>query len=505
MTISNSILNFSPAEAKGFFLKSASYYNMELPKYFDFGPLLSELDKKIGNKSLYDLLEENKKQRIYPHSCEGVNHMLLINKDALYEWRPLQFIHPLLYVLLVNEITREEHWGFLKKRFQEFAKNKNICNAGIPVESLSSEQDRKMQILEWWSQVEQKSIYLSLQFRYLFKSDITNCYPSIYTHSLAWALHDKDIAKKERKKTSLLGNKIDFFLRELQYGQTNGIPQGSTLMDFIAECLLGYVDLLLTQRLPERTDFEYYILRYRDDYRIFVNDVRIGERILKELNAILAETFGMKLNAKKTSFSDNVILDAIKTEKKELLDFSQSFPSVQKELLALFDFSLKYPNSGQLKKPLTSVYDKIYRKTVPLGGEVKVLIAICVELAVRNPGSIPIIVAILSLLFQQLTPQEQTQTLLLVQSKLASIVNNGYIEIWLQRLFYPLSQNMFFSEKMCRIVAGENISCWNNEWLGKKWQLWMTLKPFINKTTLASIPSIINPAEFSLFYKEYSQ
>lgn len=505
MNISNSILNLSPVEAKDFFLKSASYYNMELPKYFDFGPLLLNLDNKIGNKLLCDLVESDRKKRIYPRYCEGVNHMLLINKDALYEWRPLQFIHPILYVLLVNEITQDEHWNFLKKRFQEFSQNKNICNAGIPVASVSSEKDRKVQILEWWSQVEQESIYLSLQFRYLFKSDITNCYPSIYTHSLAWALHDKDTAKKERDNNSLLGNKIDIFLRELQYGQTNGIPQGSVLMDFIAECLLGYVDLLLTQRLPTGPDFVYHILRYRDDYRVFVNDISVGELILKELNAILAETFGMKLNAKKTSFSDNVIVGAIKTEKKELLDFSQSFPSVQKELLTLFNFSLKYPNSGQLKKPLTGVYYKICGKKVPLGGDVKVLIAICVEIAVRNPGSIPIVVAILSLLFQQLASSEKSQTLLLLQSKLANIINNGYIEIWLQRLFYPLSRDISFSEKMCRIVSGEDISCWNSDWLGERWQSWMSLESFINKTILTNIPCIIDPMEFSLFYKDHSQ
>ena len=37
----------------------------------------------------------------------------------------------------------------------------------------------------------------------------------------------------------------------MSYGQTNGIPQGTILMDFIAEMVLGYADYLLTERLKD--------------------------------------------------------------------------------------------------------------------------------------------------------------------------------------------------------------------------------------------------------------
>lgn len=38
----------------------------------------------------------------------------------------------------------------------------------------------------------------------------------------------------------------------MQYGQTNGIPQGSVLFDFIAEIVLGYADLLLYEDLQKK-------------------------------------------------------------------------------------------------------------------------------------------------------------------------------------------------------------------------------------------------------------
>ncbi len=42
-------------------------------------------------------------------------------------------------------------------------------------------------------------------------------------------------------------------------------------MDFIAEIVLGYADTLITTEIKAAKILDYKILRYRDDYRIFVN------------------------------------------------------------------------------------------------------------------------------------------------------------------------------------------------------------------------------------------
>ena len=55
----------------------------------------------------------------------------------------------------------------------------------------------------------------------------------------------------------------------MSYGQTNGIPQGSALMDFVAELVLCYIDSLLSEQIEGIEKSEYKIIRYRDDYRIF--------------------------------------------------------------------------------------------------------------------------------------------------------------------------------------------------------------------------------------------
>ena len=190
----------------------------------------------------------NKKNKTrHPSEFEDVNHNFLNNKDGKFAWRPFQLIHPALYVSLVHQITEKENWKFILKRFKEFQRNPKIICTSIPIESNSKLSDKAQTIKNWWQGIEQKSIELALDFEYVLHTDIADCYGSIYTHSVVWALHTKETGKRERDNHALLGNIIDKkHLQAMSFGQTNGIPQGSILMDFIAEILLGYIDSLVS-------------------------------------------------------------------------------------------------------------------------------------------------------------------------------------------------------------------------------------------------------------------
>ena len=154
-------------------------------------------------------------------------------------------------------------------------------------------------------------------------TDISNCYPSIYTHSISWALHKKEFAKEHREK-GILGNDIDHLLEDMSYGQTNGIPQGSVITDFIAEIILGYADELLTNKLKQEASdiVDYKILRYRDDYRIFCNNNNEMDIILKFLTETLAE-LNFKLNNEKT-FCTSDIISAL-SQSINFIDFKIQF------------------------------------------------------------------------------------------------------------------------------------------------------------------------------------
>ena len=387
-----SVLELSASEAREFFLKGESYRNMDLPQYFVFDDLLRSISEKIKNRkpsSFYNSKELRSK------SSDKLNHTIFNNKDGRYAWRPLQLINPFLYVSLVHEVTEEDHWKAIKERFQDFSENDKIECASYPVESLTGQKDRAEQISSWWENLEQQSLSLALDYEYLIRTDISDCYGSIYTHSIAWALHGKDKAQREREDKSLTGNVIDSRIRDMRGGQTNGIPQGAVLMDFVAEMVLGYVDLKLLERIDGRKIEDYKILRYRDDYRIFTNNPREGEAILKLLTEELID-LGLRINSSKTLVTDDVIRESIKPDKLFWIGRKRKEKNFQKQLLIIHDLARRFPNSGSLVGALNNYYERIppgerrsaaddEKDTRKIKRSVFQLISIITDITYRNP------------------------------------------------------------------------------------------------------------------------
>ena len=122
-------------------------------------------------------------------------------------------------------------------------------------------------------------------------------------------------------------------------------------MDLIAEFVLAYADEQLANKLQSAKVVDYQILRHRDDFRIFVNEPRTGESILKHLTEVLME-LGMSLNAAKTDASEDIIGSSVKQDKIEWLYKIPGDANLQRQLLAIRAHSLKCPNSGSVIRAL---------------------------------------------------------------------------------------------------------------------------------------------------------
>ncbi|MCG5517371.1 MULTISPECIES: RNA-directed DNA polymerase [unclassified Ectothiorhodospira] len=299
------LIDLSHDDARAHFLKGSSYFNGDMPSYVSFEPILSEVAAILKSGTYFQFKKDN------PAEFPGVNYSFIANKDGRFAWRPYELIHPVLYVSLVNVICDEENWRLIKSRIDDFEDGIIDC-CSAPVMSVDHETDVATQVKNWWQAVEQRSLKYSLEFSHILHTDVTDCYGSLYTHSIAWAIHGIDEAKKKKGQKSLVGNQIDSHIQASRYGQTNGIPQGSVLMDFVAEIVLGYVDEQINGELGECTDIK--ILRYRDDYRIFANSDERAEQVLKVVSDKL-RTVGMKLGVSKTYSSRNVIEGSLKPDK----------------------------------------------------------------------------------------------------------------------------------------------------------------------------------------------
>lgn len=466
------ITKMNEKDTKRFLLKGNSFFTLDLPIYFNFNNILINVDKKIKNKNLQDLCKliskksnSNKKSVDLPKNYENVNFKMINNKDGKYAWRPFEIIHPVIYVCLVNKICNKENWEFIKKRFRDFQKNKNIICCSIPGESNNKKADTKANILRWWSEFEQRTISLSLEYKYMASTDITNCYPSIYTHSISWALHKKEFAKEHRKK-GILGNDIDQLLQEMSYGQTNGIPQGSVITDLLAEIILGYADELLTNKLrieaPQIVD--YKILRYRDDYRLFCNNTNEMDIILKFLTETLAE-LNFKLNNEKTFCTSDIISNSIKKDK--LYRFQNPISedlNFQKQLFLIRYLGIQYPNSGSLTTLLTHFYHEQIENMDKRPNSYEQVISIVVDIMYINPRTYPICCAILSKILTFINSSKREKILKSIIAKFKDVANTEYLEIWLQRITLPYNKNKDYNCKLCQKLYNDS-QIWNSDWL----------------------------------------
>lgn len=501
------VLDLSFTKARQYFLESENYCNMSLPKYIEFGDILSFVQKQVKNKELENILATPK---VMPSSFEGVNYKILKKKDAMYSYRSMQLANPFLYYLLVKKMTTESAWNEILTRLKKFSVPQ-IEVASIPkVKSESDKSHQAAAVSFWWEGMEQRSLELALQYRYMQVTDITNCYPSMYTHSIAWAMMGKNKAKLKKGKHGLLGNVIDTYIQGMQNGQTNGIPQGSTLFDFIAEMILGYADKILSLRIRREKIEDYKILRYRDDYRIFANSKEQLERIAFLLHEVLGD-FNLQLNSKKTKLSEDVITDSIKSDKIGYLSASPFYHKsrhrvltlascLQQEALYIQQFGKHYPDSGTLVKLLNSFAKRMVKKFTEQENAL-VLISIFTDIALESPKTYRNILQIISFLLDKFsTTDEREKIVEFIYKKFQRLTSIGELQIWLQRITFKLPHPIEYSEKICKIVANiPDVHLWNNEWVAANIKSGFPETSICNNELREELTPIIDIEEVSLF------
>lgn len=209
-----------------------------------------------------------KKKTGYYRRAKAVRHS--VPKRRLSR-RFLSVPNPLQHVLVSRTIAK--NWLALEKFCAKSTISLSTPNVGLerafePATSKRSEtRERALR---------------SIGKKFLLKADIARFYPSIYTHSIPWALHGKDAARSDR---DLYGNHIDERVRESQDKQTGGIPIGPDTSFVIAEAIGTAVDIALAKQLGDLSG-----TRYIDDYHLYFdsyNDAEAGLAALHEAAALL--------------------------------------------------------------------------------------------------------------------------------------------------------------------------------------------------------------------------
>lgn len=490
-----SILDMTSDEAKHVLFDPASYSSLDLPNYFNFTELL------VRAKAVVDATTPYRNGSPKIRALSGVNHVILDNKDGAFGWRPMQLVHPILYAELVSLLTDPANWKFLQSRFVDFQSDPRIlCKSIMLIDEPVSL--KATAVGNWWAAFEQESIRLSLDYKYLASTDIEDCYGSLYTHSIAWALHGRAYAKENRK--SGLGNELDALFQDMHEGQTNGIPQGNSVSDLVAEVVLGHADQELSRELHERQIEDYQVLRYRDDYRIFTNSKEDAQRILLALTGVLS-SLNFKLNGPKTGFSDDVIGSSIKQDKRYWNRRASLRGSLLKQLLLVRELGLRFPNSGSLVTALTRFREGIERRDEK-PRDSSVLIPVAVDIMYHNPRAYPHIASILSKLLSFDDSPVVADYLQRIRAKFSDVPNTGFLDIWMQRVALGYSIDSNYGESLCNAVSGCQVEIWNGDWLSADVKgMFQDGASIVDWGVLARLGPVITVAETQLFASLYSE
>lgn len=255
---------------------STGYFAPQIPGEFNSLALSENLDSLTLTKSKL--------------SKEGLNRWcklidFSIPKSENFR-RTMSVPHPLHYTLLAKLI--EDKWEDLNSHF--IKSSFSLTSPHVFKDSI--EPKFKM------SEKVNRRIHNLVSKRYILQADITRYYPSIYTHSIPWALHTKEVAKANQKDDRYYGNVIDRLLRNLQDGQTIGIPIGPVVSLIIQEIVGTAIDDEFKNEYGEGL----VGYRYTDDMEYYFSSLEEAERALNILNKIL-KNYGLDLNNSKTKIT----------------------------------------------------------------------------------------------------------------------------------------------------------------------------------------------------------
>ena len=257
-------------------------------------------------------------------------------------------------------------------------------------------------IYEYIEMAENDLIADAHRFQYIITTDIKNFYPSIYTHSLSWALHEKELARRD-DEYDLFGNKIDKLLQYANDRCTNGLAIGPVVSDLAAEILLAVIDRNCSNDL-RRIDF--LGVRFKDDYKVLCQSRSDADQIIKTLQRHM-RMYNLNLNEGKTTVKE-LPEGIFRPWILEYQPFSFkkedeiSYRKFETTLLEVLKIDSKYPDTGIIDKFLSELITKDYQLKVSLEEKQWLkAISLLFMLKKRRAKSFPLILAIMELMIKK--------------------------------------------------------------------------------------------------------
>lgn len=202
--------------------------------------------------------------------------------------RTLSLIHPLAYSRILTTLNANR---------DEILELMEDGNSAITAEE---HNDGRMFIMNYEDHETKTKATLDISFGAAFRAhaDVANCFGSIYTHSLEWAIVGYEEAKKklqDRGAPKHWSSELDTVLRSAKRKETTGLPIGPATSSIAVEIILAAVDKELANR--------FRFVRYIDDYTAYCATHIEAQEFIRALNIALSQ-YRLSLNLNKTKITE---------------------------------------------------------------------------------------------------------------------------------------------------------------------------------------------------------
>lgn len=143
---------------------------------------------------------------------------------------------------------------------------------------------------------------LEKQYTTMATLDVSKCFDSIYTHTISWAVKDKEFTKRNMPMTGTFADEFDGLMMYANHKETNGIVIGPEVSRVFAEIIFQEADVRTIGRLRDEFNLvfgkDYTFRRYVDDVYIFTESAADADKVYDVYADVLLE-FNLHANAAK--------------------------------------------------------------------------------------------------------------------------------------------------------------------------------------------------------------
>lgn len=265
--------------------------------------------------------------------------------------RELRILHPFAFTKLASVVAK--NFGRLLKLAARspFAKSRPIYSAN---------RQRAIQPMMNPSNLAKERSAIRAGAAYLLKADVSQFYPSLYTHAVGWAI-DPKLRSRANWRKALLGRNIDQTLMDANGKVSQGVATGNDISFLLAEGVLGRVDRSV--RFSKQRSYRWF-----DDYEVAFDSKEEAEVGLTKLQREL-DRFKLRLNPAKTEI---VELPHVAQEswQQQLLETGRAKFSAAGEMVRHFDVAFRlrheYPDAPVLLYAIAVLF-KIVRPDREVG------------------------------------------------------------------------------------------------------------------------------------------